>query len=335
MTLQALVENGVMNPMFDALDVNTQRPFVEGVGQFQFQGNALLRRYDWEVIDRAVVDIARMQNNVTNDLRAYGLVQPLGGLGTMLTTYERGSDMSAANIDMAGDTDGQNDGIAFSPVSIPVPILHKGFSVNIRMLDASRRGGSPLDTTHVTTATRRVNDALENMIVNGATLKSGGNSIYGLTTHPDRTTDTATNFGGGAFTTEGNAYKTIAGMIEALYASGFNGPYGCYVATNRVKNLWGRHTDGSGMSEVQSILQNLGPAGLQYVRPAASLASSTLVVVQLSPDVVDLGIAQDMVVVQWETKGNLVANFKVMTAAVPRVKSDASGACGVAHATSA
>ena len=335
MSLRELVENGWMNPQFDTLDVNTQRPFIEGVGHVQFQGNALLRRYDWEVIDQKVIDIARTPLTVTNDLRNFGLVEPLGGLGTMVTTYERGSDMSAADIDMAADTDGQADAVAFSPVSIPVPIVHKGFTINMRMVEASRRSGTPLDTTQVAIATRKVGDALENMIVNGSTLKSGGNAIYGLTTHPDRSTDTASNYGGGAFTTEGNAHKTIAGMMEALYAQGYMGPYGCYVAMNRIKNLWARHTDGSGKSEVQTILDNLREGGLQYIRPSASLADSTVVLFQLTSDVIDLGVAQDMVTVQSETKGSLVANFKVMTAAVPRVKSDASGACGVAHATSA
>lgn len=335
MSLHQLVERGEMNPLLDVLDVNSQRPFVEGIGHFQFQSNALLRRYDWERIDQTVVDVARTPLTVTNDLRSFGLVQPLGGLGTILTTYERASDMTAANIDMAGDTDGQEDKVSFDPVSIPVPIIHKPFQINARVLDAARRGGTPLDTTHVSTATRRVNDGLENMIVNGATLKSGGNAIYGLTTHPHRSTATATSYGGGAFTTEGNAYKTIAGMMKALYELGFQGPYGCYVAMNRVSNLWARHTDGSGKSEVQTIVDNLSGGGLQYVRPSAVLADSTVVLFQLTPDVIDLGIAQDIVAVQWDTKGNLVANFKVMMAAVPRVKSDANNACGVAHATSA
>ena len=335
MSFQQLINNGVMNPLIDILDVNSQRPFLEGVGHIPFTTNALIRRYDWEEIDRTVVDVARTQLTVTNDLRSFGLVKPLGGLGTILSTYERASDMTAANIDMAGDTDGQADKVTFDPVSIPVPIIHKPFTINARVLEASRRGGTALDTTHVSTATRKVGDAFENMIVNGATLKSGGNAIYGLTTHPHRSTDTATNFGGGAFTTEGNAYKTIAGMIRSLYADGYMGPYGCYVSMNRASNLWARHTDGSGKSEAQTILDNMRSVGLQYIRPVASLADSTVVVFQLTPDVIDLGIAQDMVAVQWETKGNLIANFKVMMAAVPRVKSDANNSCGVAHATSA
>jgi uncharacterized linocin/CFP29 family protein len=333
MSTRQIINNGVLTPADHGLDVNSMRPFVEG--QHMFRANALLRRYEWEMIDEAVVDVARNQLVITEDLRRFGLVKPLGGLGTIYSTYEKASDMTAANIDMSADTEGDADSIAFTPVSIPVPIIHKPFQLNARRLAASRNAGESLDVTNIRTATRRVGDALENMIFNGASLKVDANAIYGLTTHPDRSTDTATNYGGGDWSTEGNAYKTIAGMIQALWDSGFQGPFGCYAAMNLAGNLWNYRTDGSGRSEAQTIVEGLRDAGLSYIKPAASLASSTLVVFQLTSDVIDLGVAQEMVAVQWDEKGQLVSNFKVMTAAVPRVKSDANGACGVAHATGA
>jgi uncharacterized linocin/CFP29 family protein len=308
------------------LNINSMRPTI-GVHQ-----NALLRKNEWEEIDAAVVDVARTSLNGIADLVAYGLVRPLGGLGTIMSTYEQLGDMSAANISMEG-VDGEKDRTTFTPQSIPVPLIHKEFTLSLRHLEASRRMGEGLDLTQVRTATRKVRDAAEGLLFNGTgKVQVGGYTIYGYTTHTKRITDTATNFGGGDFGTAGNGYKTIVGMINQLAAKGFFGPYGVYVSRVQYGQLLNQYGN-LDRSELAVILLSI--PNLAFVKASDVLADGNLVVVQLTSDVVDLALAQDITAVQWDEKGGMLSNFRVMGAMVPRVKFDANSACGVAHATGA
>lgn len=313
------------------LSVNRMRPYVDAKDP-QLQVNAMLRKYDWEVLDAAVYDTAHEQLMVVDDLVERGLTVDLGGLGAIYSTYEMLPEMASANIDMAADTEGENDRASFAPISVPIPIIHKPFTLNLRQIDAARRSGQPLDVTHVIGATRAVRVSLENMVVNGSTINVAGNTIAGFTTAPQRISNTATNFGGGDFGTEGNGYKTINGMVNELAQDGFAGPYGAYVSRTQYGQLTRRFTDGSGQTELTALV-SLVP-GLQYVKPSDRLADGNVVVVQLTRDVIDLAIAQDIIPVMWQEKGGLVSKFIVMGAMAPRIKTDGSKT-GVAHATGA
>lgn len=308
------------------LSINAMRPTI-GVHQ-----NALLRKNEWEEIDAAVLDVARTSLNGVADLVAYGLVRPLGGLGTILSTYEQLSDMSAAEVSMEGTVEGEKDRQTFEPQSIPVPIIHKDFDVSLRHLLASRNFGEGLDMTQARTATRRVRDAAESMLFNGHSKQIAGYTIAGYTTHAKRITQTAAAFGGGDFGTSGNGYKTIVGMVNALAAKGFFGPYGVYASRTQYGQLLNQYGSND-RSELAVILQSV--PNVAFLKASDVLADGSVVMVQLTSDVVDLAIAQDITAVQWEEKGGMLQKFRIMTAMVPRIKFDANNACGVAHATSA
>ncbi len=313
------------------LDVNNLRPVAN---ERDSVVNALLERYEWEEIDAAVVRVARSNLVAVSDILDEGLIHRLGGLGTLQTTYEQLGDMDAADVSMDGETPGSEDSTPYTPISLPVPIIHKDFRINIRTLEASRRLGDALDTVGVETATRKVNESVEAMLMNGTGLpKVGANQGQGFTNKTQRSSGTAASYGGGDFGTEGNGYKTVNGMINALKALGFNGPFGCYVARTQYGEVTARHTDGSGLSELQAILNNV--VDLKYMRPSDNLAAENVVVVNLNKETVDIAIATDLTTVQWVSMGGMVDHFKVMTALVPRVKHDSAGNCGVAHATAA
>ena len=76
-----------------------------------------------------------------------GLTHPLGGLWATISEYEKSSDMTEASVNMSAATDDEEDSVAYSPDSVPVPITSKGFRLDIRRLEASRRLGEGLDTT--------------------------------------------------------------------------------------------------------------------------------------------------------------------------------------------
>jgi uncharacterized linocin/CFP29 family protein len=295
--------------------------------------NALLRRYEWEEIDTAVVDVARTTLVAAADFQRLGLIQPLGGLGTTVSVYEQLGDMTDAEVSMEGITRVQQDQPDYTPQSVPVPIIHKDFSFTARHLAASRKLGDSIDTTAAQTAARRVRDKIESMIFNGDSLSMKGYAIQGFTTKTERIQKTATECGGGDFGTEGNSYASIVGGIGFLAAAGFTGPYGVYVARTQYHQMLNRLTDGSSLSEYQAILN--GVPEVSYIRAADALTAASVVIWQLSRDVADLAVAQDFVTLQWDMQGGMKTEFKVMTALVPRIKHDANGACGVLHMTGA
>jgi uncharacterized linocin/CFP29 family protein len=302
---------------------------ASGLNVNSLRTNALLRHEEWLELDRAVVDVARQTLVGIADLRQYGLVQPLGGLGTLLSGYEQMSDMTDANVDMSGVVPGEEDRDGFNMVSVPVPITHKDFRINIRTLEASRRLGDGLDVTQAQVATRKVSEMLESMLFNGSTIKVNANSIYGYTTHPSRNTGSAT----GDFGTISNIYSTVLAMMNALMQDGYYGPYGFYASPNQYADMLQVYSDGSGQSALQRILANLPQ--VKFIKPAIKLADGALVMPQLSRDVVDIAVAQDIVNVQWSEEGGMTSRFKVMAAMAPRIKSDAEGHSGIAHYTGA
>jgi uncharacterized linocin/CFP29 family protein len=295
--------------------------------------NALLRKYDWEQIDAELLDVHRQPLIGIDDLRADGLVRSLDGIGVSISTYEQLSDMSPASVSMSvTPRKGEDDRVAFEPVSIPVPVISKPFTLDLRTLSASQRNGHEgLDVTQARVATIKVREALEDMLFNGSSINVDGAAIYGYVNAPQRDTDTAAGYGGGDFGTDGNGHKTLAGMIEAMAAKGFNGPWRSYVANTQYAQLLA--LTGANKTETQlSVIQRTIPE-LKSVRRAPRLADGTVALVQMSRDVVDLAIGLDITPVSWQEYGGMVNDFRILCAMVPRVKYDANGNAGVAVAT--
>ncbi len=299
-----------------------------------FYRNALLQKYDWEQIDAVVQDVHRLPLVGIDDLRTDGLVYPLDGIGVSITTYEQLTDMSAATVAMKIEIQGDKDRPAFNPVSVPVPIISKPFSFDLRTLSASGRNGhTRLDITTIRSATIKVREALEDMLFNGSDVKSGDASIYGYTTLTQRDTATATQYGGGDFGTDGNGHKTLVGMIEALRNKGFRGPFRAYVSNTQYSQLLA--LTGANLSETQlSVIQRTIP-NLKSINPSDRLADGSVVVAQMTVDSVDLAVGQDITPVSWMEYGGAVSEGRVLGAMVPRIKYDANGNAGVAHATGA
>lgn len=288
--------------------------------------NALLRRDEWKELDDAIQDIARETLNGVADLQAAGLVQTLGGLGTLLSEYEQLGDMSAADVDMAGETAGEEDTVAFTLISVPVPIIHKDFRINIRRLESSRRSGDSLDTTQAQIAARRVRDELEDMLFNGEPIVVGGNSIFGYTDHTDRNTDT-----GGDWGTIANVYTDVNTWVGQNEAANYFGPYGLYVARTQFGEAREVFTDGSGQSAMSRVLENIPT--IQFFKASDRLTAGEAVLVTLVRDVVDLAVAQNIITVQWSELGGMITRFKVFAAMVARIKSDSASNSGITHGT--
>lgn len=320
--------SGLMTPaefmkLKGKLSLDGMRP-VEGVHK-----NALLRHEEWIEIDQAVLDVVRTGLVGISDLTNAGLVKRLGGLGTTMSMYEQLGDMTEANVSMEGIVPGDQDRVTFTPQYVPIPIIHKDFSLSLRLLLASRNTGEGLDTTQARVATRIVRDKMEDILFNGSTKDLGGYKIYGYTTAPHRVTGTAE----GDFGTAGNGYKSMVKGLGALSALGFTGPYNVYIAQTQYNQLLNLISTSYERNELEVITSGLPQ--IASVKPSFNLTAGEFVMVQMTSDVVDLAVAEDITPVQWDEMGGMMTQFRIMTALAPRIKFDANDACGVLHYTGA
>src|SRR5690606_23513867 len=124
----------------------------------------------WVQFDNTVIEIARHRLIGVGDLIERGLTYNVpNAMGVTKIEWERSGDMGPAELSMAGVTEGRNDTMDFDLVSMPLPIIHKDFWINIRKLEASRNGGMPLDTTQAAVCSRKVSERIESMLFLGDT----------------------------------------------------------------------------------------------------------------------------------------------------------------------
>jgi uncharacterized linocin/CFP29 family protein len=307
-------------------------PSISSVREWLDNGghqNGLLRAGEWAQIDTAVLDVVRTGLVGITDLVNAGLTHPLGGLGTVLSGYEQISDLTEADVSIDGTTEGSEDDIEFSSVFVPVPIIHKDFSLSLRKLLASRNSGEGLDVTQARTATRIVRQKMESMLFNGISKQLGAYPIYGYTNAPHRITGTAF----GDFGTSGNAYKTFVKALTDFSAKGFQGPFNFYVANPQYMEMLNLIGTFNGINELKVVID--GMPQIASIKPSFDLAAGNLVGVQMTSDVVDLAVAEDITPLQWEVMGGMKVKFRVMAALAPRIKFDANETCGVLHYTGA
>jgi uncharacterized linocin/CFP29 family protein len=283
-------------------------------------------------LDQVVVDIARYRMNGIGRLLGAGLRFPLpNALGTTILQWERMSDMTPAEVDMSGVTEGQRDRVKFDLASMPIPIIHKGFELNIRHLSASRKNGTPLDTVQAEICARKVAETAESMLFAGSIepIVLGG-TIPGLRTQAQRKTDSQTaNWG----TTSGaNILDDVLDGLTVLQASAnaMYGPYGIFVPYDAYNNMGNDFKAESDKTILQRILE---VPGISWVEPVVDLPSGQSLIVQLSRDVVEIVDGIQPMLVQWESMGGMKMHFKVIAIILPRVRSTIENQSGVLHLT--
>lgn len=289
-----------------------------------------LRHEEYLRYDEKLVNVARQRLNGITDLQSAGLIVPLGGLGIMLSNWERAGDMTAAVANMDGMTEGQKDRLTFDEVGVPIPIFSKDWALNKRQLEASRTRGEPLSTAQVAIATRIVADKLEDVLFNGlAQLKVDGKMIYGYTNYPDRNTVEL----GQSWATDGSTIiNDTKNMLQAAYNDNRFGPFTMYVA----KDIWAEiQMDYSDQKGDKTYMERITAfADISSVKAGDSLKNGNVLLVQMTDDVVDIAVAQDIVNIEW-TNNPMQTMYKVYAAMAPRMKSDRNGSCGIVHGTPA
>lgn len=318
-----------------------------------------LRKDEWIMFDQAVLRATRQRLRAWNDLISSGNVFSLNGMSKTILEHERMTDVGEAMVDMDGIAEGNSDRPLFQLEAVPLPITHSSFTFSSREVAVSRNIGSSLDVTMAEMAGRRIAEKIEKTLIGGDTGITYGATtpydntptVYGYTNHPDRiqatssvTTPTSTN--------SSTTLAEVLALIDLAKAQGFFGPYMLYTTNDWdqfMDNDYGKTagTPGAnaayGFAPAMTLRDRLRRIDdIMDVRRLDFWTDTTaLLLVQMTSDVVRAVNGMDVTTVQWETKGGMQLNFKVMAIKVPQIRSqfigtdqtNAAAKCGIVHAT--
>lgn len=292
--------------------------------------NATLRLDEWKAYDAAIIQAAQDRLVGVADLRGRGLVYSIAnGMGKTILESENVSDLNPAQVSMDGVTRGTNDAVEYDIVGIPLPIFHKDFSISIRKLAASRNTGESLDTTQAALASRKVADLEEETLFNGYnSFKFGGYYIYGYTDFPSRNTYTIST--GWTTATAANIVIDVIAMKALALADKRFGPFILYIPGNYETVMDKDYSvSGSLMMTIRERILKIGM--IEAIKVADKLAASNVIMSQMTVDNARMVDGLPLTTVEWTQQGEMIFNFKVMTIAVPELRTDQDGNSGIVH----
>ena len=308
-----------------------ERLLANGMDPQALRTNTLLRDREWKEMDQTVMDIALQRLIGVSDLMNAGLKLDLGGKGLAKTVlqYEDMSDMSAASMSMDGESEGSMDRVNFDIKSMPLPLTHKEFKLNLRVLQESRNAGQPLDVTQSAIAARKVATSNEEVLFNGASAYTfGGGTIRGYTDHPNRNTVSLVENWDDSGTTGEDILDDVLAMKQASIDAKHYGPWMLYLPTNydaEMDNDFKSNSDKSIRARLKEV------AGIIDVKVADVLADDNVVLVEFAPETVRMVVGLLPTTVEWDVKGGLVTHWKVMDIMVPQIRADQDGNSGITH----
>ena len=336
---QRLINNGMsisaLRPYSEwEKDVNTGNErlvgnFIDVNGVATPIANAtLLRKDEWKQYDEALLGAARIRLGGVQDLYDAGLVYNINnGLGTTVLEYENIGEVEPASMNMDAVTQARNDRPEFNIAYLPLPIIHADFQINIRVLEASRTRGQSLDTITAELKTRQILEYLENILFNGtSSFNYGGGIIYGYTDHPNINTVTLDSKWDEDLATGADVIDHVLQMKQALIDDRHFGPYTLYIPTNYERVMDEDYVSGYPKTIRARILEI---ENINKVKVIDKLSADTVVMVQMTSDVVRIVNGLPLTTVEWDTVGGMISHFKIMTIQVPQIRSEANDRCGV------
>jgi len=326
--------------------------FAEGGGDRGFQylmastdeeraeliADGALEYEEWKTLKDVVVENRNEQVNLVNDLREAGLTTE-EDLATWVSRWQTMGDISEdAEIGMnpEGSSDEEDPGYGLD--GVPLPCVWKNWRIDRRILMTSRRGpGGSLDTKVPSQATRSVNSTFEKYFINGWKRPIDGYEMHGFTNHPDRNQVAGSNWYDDTTDAE-DIRGDFLSVVEALEDDEFDdGGYWAYVNRNEYQRLRRIIADfGSGnpgdTNMRERILDELGDE-ISRIRKTKHVPPGEAVIFQPTRDVVELGVAEEVQPIEWESPSGWTLFMKIFGAANLQLASTEAGQMGVAHLT--
>lgn len=343
-TIKSLQERGINSPVFNATS---------------------LRKEEWIELDKVVLKAARYRLRAWADLSKANSFGGFNAMSKLILEHETQSDPGEAIVDMDGITEGRTDAPQYQLQGLPLPITHSDFWYSSRRLAVSRNTGTPLDTTMGEAAGRRIAEMIERTTIGNETgIAYGGNStqvggygrtsaVYGYLNFPTRLVKTnaylPTGLGrSGTGWTPADTLKDVLAARQSLYNNKFFGPFVLYhsndwdtyldndyiltggnVATQTLRQRLESIEDITSVRRLDLMFATAPTAGGPGYTAGTALSPFTMLLVQMTPDVARAINGMDITTVQWETKGGMQLNFKVMCIQVPQLRADFYGNAGI------
>lgn len=297
--------------------------------QQQFFGNAAGLPTDfWKQIDMNIGLVNRDILAVFNDLAA-SVSRPFP-IGMPVGEFVVASDSGETHISMDGVSDGKTDTTEYAHYGSPVPIISSPFRYGWRAVEGARTKGLNLDLAPRDAALRKVAEKLEDTTLNGdAKIVVGGQQLYGLRNHPNRTTSAMGVTLNGATGVQWVAEVTA--LIESLHAKNFYAPITIYL--NYADWFYASNTDYSTQYPNKTILQRVMEiAGVQSIVPGSKVPASEMIGVVKRTDVVQILNAMPTAVLP-KFRANVHDDYQFVSAAAAglQIRFDFNDQCGVAH----
>jgi hypothetical protein len=294
------------------------------------------------IIDTAVVEVGLERLQFMADLLEEGLTYTLSDpLSTTLVEWESINKVGGAQRSMTPSA--RNESLLPDRTlnRVPVYVTTDDFSINLRTLKMSERVGIPLDTSLIKQSVRRVNEALEDSFINGATTldgqalsvgsQGGQYGAPGLLNAPNANTDSLTinwaNAGElAAFTAGPKIFADVEEGIAKNQAQHKYGPYGLYVST-----VYGNALDNDYKSLSSTTIRErlLSIPSIKKITVVDHMPTKTVALVQLTDDVVQVISGQQPTVIPWTSLDGFTLHWMVMAIMIPRVRSDYNGQSGI------
>lgn len=291
------------------------------------QANATLRRDEWKRLDDAVLKIAESRLSGIQDLVNRNLTYDIGdGMGSTVLEYHDISDALEADMSMDGVTKAKGDRPEYTTNYLPLPIIHADYELNARVLASSRSLGQPLDTTLAERASRKVNEKLEGLLFTDTSYSFGGGAIYSYLSFPSRNKQDLTKTWTTA--TAAEIVSDVLKMKQASIEDHFYGPWVLYIPT-QYETAFDEDYDNTRGNTVRDRVKAIN--GIEEVKVIDTLPDDTVILVQMTSDVVRLVRGMGIQNVEWQTQGGLITKNKVMTIQVPQIRADQDGNCGIVH----
>jgi uncharacterized linocin/CFP29 family protein len=287
-------------------------------GKWRPRTNAILPENSWRLLTDTVVQVASRQRVLTTDFTSRGLVYNVEDIGWYKVSWQRMDEMGEAGVDLDPMSNIAYDQASFNLDSVPLPVFYKDFAFRPRQLQALSHGPIAVDQAHIAQATRKVVESFENALINGASnIVYDGATFYGLLTHPKRLTQSGSDFG-----TASQAESTIRLNIAKMRANNQPGPYTIYLASDQFSELNIRLGTTSDKTVRQFILENY-EGQISDIKEARWLPTGNMLTLAFNAEMMDLAIAQDIDIIQWEIPGGGVA-FRVLQVMAPRLRYDSN-----------
>ena len=276
-------------------------------------------------ISEKLVEVTTRELVGVQDLTSAGLTYDLGNVGVTVLTWEQLSDMNQAQRSMDLETEPQRDRPTFGLQNVNIPIISKQWHIKWRTLQASINAGRNLDTISLTLAGRKVSENIERLLFNGDTSLG----ILGYTSTGNNHNTYATS--GQAWTTGGTTnvqrIRHLIAIAETIRNDGYNGPYMLYMSNNLWSQLWEDYSSAKGDNTLRDRI--LALPFISDIRVTRELPDSRLLMVQMSDDVIEMAMAQDITNIEFSNNlpGVDMYVYACMTPVVKWTLENQSGIC--------